>query len=243
MLAVVLVAGVSRRLYPMTKNRPKCLLEIGGRTIFDHQMDGLKAVGVKEVCLVVGYRREQILAQAQHHAPDLDFGHVINHHFFETNTAASLALASEHFLDRDTILLNGDVLFDPRVLERCVSGGHLANLAVEAKPCGDEEVKVLVEPDDRITRIGKEVDAGACRGEYIGVAHIAAPFTTHLATSLDKLMHTDEGRDAYYERAIDTFLDEQAVHSVDVTGLPCIEIDFPEDYENARREVFSRFGR
>jgi choline kinase len=243
MIGVVLVAGVSRRLYPMTKNRPKCLLEVGNQTIFDHQMHSLKAVGVREVCLITGYRREQILAHVAVHHPELRVRTVVNHHFFENNTAASLWIAGEEFLDRDMILLNGDVLFDPRVLEKVVNGGHTANLAVEAKPCGDEEVKVVVDGDERVRRIGKLLDPAQCRGEYIGVAMFAAPFSTHLFESLDRLMHTDEGDQAYYERAMDDLLDTHDVAAIDVTGLPCVEIDFPADYENARRNVYPRMGR
>ena len=49
MIGVVLVAGVSRRLYPLTEHRPKCLPEVGSKTIFDHQMNALRACGVREV--------------------------------------------------------------------------------------------------------------------------------------------------------------------------------------------------
>jgi choline kinase len=243
MIGVVLVAGVSRRLYPMTKNRPKCLLEVGSQTIFDHQMSSLQAVGVREVCLITGYRREQILEHAAARHPQLRIRNVVNHHFFENNTAASLWIAGPEFLDRDMVLLNGDVLFDPRVLERVVQGGHAANLAVEAKPCGDEEVKVVVDADERVRRIGKLLTPAECRGEYIGVAGFSAPFSTHLFESLDRLMHTEEGEQAYYERAMDELLDTQDVAAIDITGLPCVEIDFPSDYENARRNIYPRMGK
>ena len=142
MIGVVLVAGVSRRLFPLTEHRPKCLLEVGDRTIFDYQMEALKSVGVKEVCLILGYRREQILEHAERNHPELRFRGVVNHHYFETNTAKSLWTAGKHFLDRDMILLNGDVLFDREVIKGVAEGDYPANMAVEAKPCGDEEVKV-----------------------------------------------------------------------------------------------------
>ncbi len=56
-------------------------------------------------------------------------------------------------------------------------------------------------------------------------------------------MHTDEGEQAYYERAMDDLLDTQDVAAIDITGLPCVEVDFPADYESARRNVHPRMGK
>jgi choline kinase len=242
MKSVNLVAGVSRRLYPLTEFRPKCLLEVGGRTILDHQLQAVRAAGIREVCLVVGYRREQIREHVEHRYPELEFTYRINHHFFETNTAYSLWLAGEEFLDRDFVYLNGDVLFEPRLLERVVESPATAALAVEAKPCGEEEVKVIVDADGRIGAIGKELEPARCLGEFIGVARFAAPITAYFYQALDRLAHTGRRND-YFEAALHDMASEHALSVVDVTDLPCIEIDFPEDYEKARKAVLSRFQR
>lgn len=242
MKAVILVAGVSRRLFPLTEYRPKCLLEVDGKTILDYQLDAVRAAGIREVCLVVGYRREQIREHALQRYPDMEFTFRVNHHFFETNTAYSLWLAGEEFLDRDLVYLNGDVLFEPRLLRRVVEARATAALAVEAKPCGEEEVKVLADADGRIRRIGKELDPAATLGEFIGVARFTAPFTAWFYQALDRLIHEGQ-RNAYFEAALDRMAAEHALSVVDVTDLPCIEIDFPEDYESARGAVLARFHR
>lgn len=242
MKAVILVAGVSRRLYPLTEYRPKCLLEVGGKTILDHQLDAVSALGIREVCLVVGYRREQIREHAEHRYPELEFTYRINHHFFETNTAYSLWLAGEEFLDRDFVYMNGDVLFEPRLLERTVAAPGLATLAVEAKKCGDEEVKVIVDEAGRIHQIGKGLDPARCLGEFIGVARFAAPITAYFFQALDALAHGGSRND-YFEAALAKLAPQHALQAVDVTDLPCIEIDFPEDYERARTAVLTRFGK
>ena len=136
-------------------------MEVGGQSIFDYQMQALISVGVREVCLVLGYRREQIMEYAVERYPEIDFSFKVNHFFFETNTAYSLWVAGEEFLDRDFIYLNGDVLFEPKLLERVVS--DTSALAVEKKLCGEEEVKVIVDDTGRIEKIGKELDPGAAR--------------------------------------------------------------------------------
>ena len=177
MKAVILVAGVSRRLYPLTAHRPKCLMEVGGRAIFDHQMTALLENGIREVCLVLGYRREQIMAHAEHNYPQVEFSYRINHHFFETNTGISLLEAAPAFLDRDFVYLNGDVLFEPELLTRVIDAPHRAALAVEVKVCGEEEVKVICDEAGRVLEIGKELDPERSLGEFIGVARFNAPFT------------------------------------------------------------------
>ncbi|MGC6415505.1 MAG: sugar phosphate nucleotidyltransferase [Bradymonadia bacterium] len=242
MKAVILVAGVSRRLFPLTEYRPKCLMEVGGQSIFDYQMQALISVGVREVCLVLGYRREQIMEYAVERYPEIDFSFKVNHFFFETNTAYSLWVAGEEFLDRDFIYLNGDVLFEPKLLERVVASEHTSALAVEKKLCGEEEVKVIVDDTGRIEKIGKELDPSRCAGEFIGVARFRAPVTAYFYKALEQLKIEGQ-RNVYFEAALARMAEKHPLQLVDVTDMPCVEIDFPEDYELARTSVLSRFGQ
>jgi choline kinase len=238
--AVVLVAGVSRRLFPLTENVPKCLMALGDRTIFDFQMAALRSAGIEEVCLVLGYRREQIIEHALRFHADLRFEFVVNHHFFETNTAYSLWLARENLRDRDFLYFNGDVLFEPRLLERVIEGPWPASLAVEAKPCGEEEVKVVVD-GGRIRRIGKLLPPTECLGEFIGIARFGAPMTGAFFDALGAL--ADEGRRMdYFEEALDRIAPAVELGVADITGLPVIEIDFPADLESARKEILARLS-
>ena len=240
MKAVILAAGVSRRLRPLTASRPKCLLQVGEHTILDHQMRALKSVGIHEACLVLGYRREQILEHLVAHHPDVRITPVINHDFFDTNTAHSMWLARGYMASGDVVCMNGDVLFEPRLLQRVVAAGHDGSLAVESKRCGEEEVKVTCDDSGRIVRIGKRVPVSEARGEFIGVARLRGNFLRKFVRSLDLLVSAGN-TDAYFEAAMDQMLDDAAGHAVDVTELPSIEIDFLEDYERARQEVLARF--
>jgi choline kinase len=240
MRAVILAAGVSRRLRPLTSSRPKCLLSVGGPAILDHQMRALKSVGIGEVGLVLGYRREQILDHLAAHHPDMRITPIVNHDFFDTNTAHSLWLARGYMARGDVVCLNGDVLFEPRLLRRVVAARHEGSLAVEAKRCGEEEVKVTCDESDRIVRIGKRLPVAEARGEFIGVARLRGRFLEKFVRALDLLVATGQ-TDAYFEAAMDQMLDDAAGHAVDVTDLPSIEIDFLEDYERACGEVIRRF--
>ena len=240
MKAVILAAGVSRRLRPLTTSVPKCLLPIREHTILDHQMLALKSVGIREACVVLGYRREQILEHLRVHHPDVRITPVINHDFFDTNTAHSMWLARGFMACGDVVCLNADVLFPPRLMQRVVDADHAGSLAVESKRCGQEEVKVTCDDTGRIVRIGKRLLSSEARGEFIGVARLRGEFLRQFVRALDLLMAAGNA-DAYFEAAMDQMLDDVAGHAVDVTELPSIEIDFLEDYERARREVITRF--
>ena len=87
MKAFILAAGVSRRLYPHTYNIPKCLLNVGGKPIIHYQLDALKSIGIVDVVMVVGYHRELLINHLKETYPEINFEFIINHHYFETNTA------------------------------------------------------------------------------------------------------------------------------------------------------------
>ncbi len=233
MKAVILVAGVSRRLYPSTKDLPKCLLPVAGSTILEYQLSTLQEAGIRDITLVLGYRREQIIEVAQSGFPGINFTFIVNHHFFETNTAYSLWLAGEQFKGHDFYYLNGDVLYVPELIKRLEQSGFANSLAVEVKTCGDEEVKVITDGEGRVRDIGKEIDPRVALGEFIGVAKFSRDITVAFHEALSEIVSAGLNS-AYFEFALKQIAGSHALNAVDVSDLPCIEVDFPEDLEKAR---------
>lgn len=234
MKAIILAAGVSRRLYPITYNTPKCLLELGGRAIIDYQLEALRENGVTEITIVTGYHREKLAAFLAANYSDIRFDFVINQHFFETNTSYSVYLCADMMKSSDTILMNADVLYPPEVLQRIIASAKPNVLAVEIVECDREEVKVIEGANRRIVAIGKELIPENCLGEFIGVAKFSAAFNRKFAASLEKLIDAG-GKADYFEAAIHPLLADNPVHYVDISDLPCIEIDFIEDYHRAKQ--------
>lgn len=233
MEAIILAAGVARRLYPLTSELPKCMLEVCGKPIMEYQVDALRNQGIKDINVVVGYHREKIEDYLYQSFPELSFNFVINHHFFETNTAYSLSLCGEVLRNSEVLLMNGDVLYPRELLARILESEHKSVLAVEVKPCGKEEVKVIEGENGKITSIGKELIEENSLGEFIGVARFSSGFSRVLADSLDKLVDAG-GRADYFEAGIEPLLADHPVFYSDVSDLPCIEIDFREDLERAQ---------
>lgn len=238
MKAIILAAGVSRRLYPLTYEIPKCLIEVGDKSILNHQLEALQSSGITDIIVVVGYYREAIMSHVQSQFPDMNFEFIINHHYFETNTAYSLCLCNESVNGDPFVLMNADVLYPKEVLNRVISSDHDTALAVEIKPCGREEVKVIEGDDNRLVAIGKELIESNSLGEFIGVAKFSAEFSAAFSDSLDRLISAGGTAD-YFEAAIHPLMSEHKVYYEDVSDLPCIEIDFIEDLKKARELVHS----
>ena len=238
MKAVILAAGVSRRLYPHTYNIPKCLLDVAGKPIIHYQLEALENLGIYDIIMVTGYHREILMDHVISNFPRLNFTFLINHHYFETNTAYSLQLCNELMNDDQFILLNADVLYPYEVLERLMNSSRDTILAVEVKKCGREEVKVIEGKDRRLVAIGKDLIEDNCLGEFIGVAKLSQDFSSMFFKSLDKLIHAG-GKSDYFEAAMHSILANHPVFYEDVSDLPCIEIDFVEDLENAQNLVKS----
>ena len=233
MKAFILAAGVSRRLYPHTYDIPKCLLEVGGKPIIHYQLDALKNLGVIDITMIVGYHREMLMMNVEKNFPDLNFNFVINHHYFETNTAYSIHIGRDK-LDSQVLLMNADVIYPKALLEKVFSSNYKTVLAVDIKACGKEEVKVIDGGQNKIVAIGKDLIEEQCLGEFIGVAKLSKDFVEIFRRSISDLVDAG-GKNDYFEAAIQPLLDKVDTHFIDISEYPCLEIDFIEDLESARK--------
>ena len=236
--AIILAAGAAKRLASELGDLHKCLADVGGRPIIDYQLAPLAGA---EVTVVVGYRAELLKSELAARYPSMNLRFVENREFAETNTIWSLHLARE-VLAAGALLFNADIVIDPRVIERLLAAdGGRSWLAVTRDACAEEEVKAVVDGAGRIVRIGKKLDPADCAGEFIGAARFSPASGARYAQELEAVAAGHRGE--YFEYALDRILDKEEVCMLDVTDLPCIEIDFPEDLERARAEIAPQIAR
>jgi len=238
MKAIILNAGKGGRLGSLTDDRPKCLVEVGGRPILDFQLDALRLGGVRDLVMVVGYRDAMISDYLKRY-PEFSVTWIENPDYAETNTAYSLWLARGEMTE-DFLYLNGDVLFHPELIRRLLAAPDASPLAVEHKPCGEEEVKVLLS-GTRITAIGKEIAPEEAYGEFIGVARFSGAIGPLFSDTLTEVVERDRLLKNYFETAVDRMLVEASFTALDISDIPCIEIDFPEDLERAETIILPSF--
>jgi histidinol-phosphate/aromatic aminotransferase/cobyric acid decarboxylase-like protein/CTP:molybdopterin cytidylyltransferase MocA len=120
-----LAAGYGQRMRPLTDHRHKTLLTIGGRTIIDRILHGLRLHGINEVFIVTGYRSEELSDHVSTNHPDFEFTFIHNERYDKTNNIFSMALAFEQItFDSDLLLIESDLIYEPAVLDRIMKSAH-----------------------------------------------------------------------------------------------------------------------
>jgi choline kinase len=236
MNAIILAAGRGMRLNSGDRAaNPKCMEDINGISIMHYQLKNCLKNGIKKFVIVVGYQKEILMRHVCEILNPDDVTFIENERFAETNTLYSLWLTKTHMRE-DFVYFNADVLFHPDLLAKLFIDAEESLLLVEKKAVGEEEVKVLIE-DSTITEIHKQINPKEAAGEFIGVGKFAASnadvFIRCLETGVMQEQHNN-----YFEWAVNLMCKECRLIPVYTDGLPCIEIDFPEDLRKAK-EMFA----
>lgn len=239
MKCVLLAAGIAARLRPLTDDTPKCLLKIGAKTILQRMLDNLLAQGFDDMIIVTGYLQGRIQDFVARHYPRLAVTYIFNDRYATTNNIYSLWLTKEHIGNDGLLLLDSDILFDPKILGLLKTSGFQNCLALKSDHrLGDEEIKVRLRPDRSIAEIGKTVPVNQAAGESIGIELFGAECARALFEILDRKIASDNQVNLFYEAAFQEAIDRgEKLYAVDIGALPCIEIDFAEDIDRASRDV------
>ncbi|HEX4242358.1 MAG TPA: phosphocholine cytidylyltransferase family protein [Steroidobacteraceae bacterium] len=243
MRAIILAAGRGLRLQqPEDQQLPKCLLQFDGMSLLERHLRMLKAAGIEEVVLALGFRHERVEAELDRLAwrprpqivlnPDFELGSVLTVHV----VSDAITRGGE------ILLMDADVLYDERILRALVAGSRPVNRVLIDREfeAGDEPVKVCVRNgvpvelrkkvagDLKYETIGESI--GFFRFEPAGARRLAELVAGYVSGGRSSMPHEEAVRDLILERT-------PVVEVVDVTGSPWIEIDFRDDVERASREV------
>ena len=230
--ALILAAGVGRRL-GVAHAGPKALLDMGGRSLLARHLDALAGCGITDITVVVGHEADALSAAippgaaAVLHNPDFREGSVVS---LWTGRAVLTS-------GRRVVLMDADVLYDPRLLSRLLGSRHADCLLLDRtiEP-GDEPVKLCVAGDDRIVDFRKRPTVPHdWHGESVGFFSFSPATAAELARRADTYMAEGRRQMEYEEPIRDMILDHPGRFGFeDISGLPWTEIDFPEDVQKAR---------
>lgn len=239
MKSVILAAGVSARLRPLTDNTPKCLLKIGGKTILERTLDNLRAYNLDDIIIVTGYFEEQIKSFVEKYYPQLNVTYIFNEQYDTTNNIYSLWMTKDLVMNNEMLLMDSDILFDKKILELLIKSKYQNCLALRSDhKLSDEEIKVRLNSDKSIAEISKTVDLKHAVGESLGIEKFSSEFTKKLFEILDRKILVENKVKVFYEAAFQDAINEgNKIYAVDIGKLKCIELDFVEDIEEANREV------
>jgi choline kinase len=227
MTAVILAAGVASRLRPLTNDIPKSLLEVGGKALLQRNLESLQQHGVQRCIIVTGYLHTMIetFVVSLHIGMEVEF--IYNPVFDQTNNNYSLWLARPAIEGQEMLLLDADILFDQRILQRIVSTSHADALIMRSSDSlGHEEIKCELDADGAVLKIGKHIDPQRSAGESLGIERFSPQTTAQLFDVLSRRHVFNE----FYEASFQEVINNGArIFAVDSGGFPCMEIDTPED--------------
>ena len=233
---VILAAGMAKRLRPLTDERPKCLLTVGGKSLLQRTVEAMAATGITEIVVVTGYKAPMVRDFLLHKTPStIHYTFLDNADYAHNNNIYSLWMAGQAVRGQEFLLMDSDILCDPAVVA-AVAAQPLSALAVQRHELGDEEMKVVTDADGRITAISKTCSPAEALGESVGIEKITADYSEALFAELDRMILQEGLVDIFYERAFERLIPQGHTFSVvDTTEFFSYELDTPEDLEQAER--------
>ena len=236
MIGVILAAGMAKRLRPLTDTKPKCLLKVGERTLLERTIDAMRQAGIQEFLVVTGYRGEMIRSFLEGYAKTckVSFTFLDNTDYEHNNNIYSLWMACQKVRGSEFLLMDSDILCDPAAVVR-IAQEQTSALAVNRHELGEEEMKVVVDADSRITEISKTCRPEDAMGESVGIEKITADYCEALARELDQMILQEGLIDIFYERAFERLIPQgHSFKVVDTTHYFSYELDTPEDFQRAQ---------
>ncbi len=240
MRAIILAAGVGRRMEFDGPRAPKVLLDFGGKTLLRRHVEILHRFGIDEIAVAVGYRVDLINAELAAIGAADAIETVFNPDYEQGSIVTLWTLREQLLRGGDVILMDGDVLYDDRIMEPLLASSHRNCFLLDRdfEP-GDEPTKLCVR-DGELVEFRKQVDVRFDYwGESVGFFRLGEPVAKRLVAAALRYLDAGKRYELYDEALRDILLADPpgSFGFEDVTGLPWIEIDFMEDIERAKRDV------
>jgi choline kinase len=197
MKALILAAGQGTRLRPLTDDRPKCMVDLGGVSLLGRQLAALSQAGVTDVSVVVGYRAERV--------DESGIQLITNDRYASTNMVTSLFCAEAILRSGDDVLISyGDIVFEPRVVEEIAHSSAALAVAVDVgwrtywelrfeDPLDDAET-LRLRSDGTIAEIGQTPNTvDEIEGQYLGLLKVSSQGARDLLSAYERLGRLDPG--------------------------------------------------
>lgn len=233
MKAVILSAGQGRRLMPLTSNLAKCCLPLHGRSMLEWQLSQISKCGIDEVVVVTGFANDMVDAIVDR-VSGINVRTLHNPMYAHTDNLGT-CWEARFEMQEPFVLMNGDTLFEAAILRRLLerSTTYPITLVSDSKPYFDLDDMKIITDDDRLLKVGKQLDISLVSGESIGLMMFdqtgAAAFTEKLEDMMDKA----DALKLWYLSAIDQLASEGIVGICPVNGLSWCEVDDAADFAAA----------
>ncbi|MBD0265191.1 MAG: phosphocholine cytidylyltransferase family protein [Tolypothrix sp. Co-bin9] len=241
MKAIILAAGVGRRLGKDGQNQPKCLLKFNGKSLLERHLNYLRYYQIDEVVIAVGYQAERIQEEIKALGAENWVSTVYNPDYTKGSVISLWTLRQQLAAGDEILLMDADVLYDRRIIERVVKTNITNSFLLDRdfEP-GDEPVKLCVR-DNELVEFRKQLALDLVydfAGESVGFFRFGSAVAHRLATRTEKYVADGLDNEPYEEVIRDLLLETPETFGYeDITGFPWIEIDFPQDIQRAQNDI------
>ena len=240
MKAVILAAGLAKRLRPLTDLTPKCLLDIGGKNLLQRTIENVLQNGINDFIFVTGYRENMIKEYIAKNFPDLNAVFLTNSDYMNNNNSYSLWMTKD-YAGEEIILMDSDILFDGQIIKELINSKFQTCLALKKHKLDEEQIKVKAGNSNKVLEISKVVEIEKAIGESIGIEIISGEFLKDMYDILERKIVKENNVNEFYEKTFEEVIEKndsaKEMYVVDISEYMCMEIDTIEDLENARKNL------
>ena len=247
MRAIILAAGSGLRLGQHTKDIPKALLDLNGKSILERQISLLREHGVNEIFVVIGYKREKHILK--------DIEYIFNPRYSETEQLASMMVARTKIFD-DVLIIFGDIIFDSQILQQILASNDDIAIAIDLdweksyneRPDNPKLLadKVLINQKKILQISAKETSLdikNQAVGEFLGIIKLSGNGSKIIIKKYEELEKSHVGRfhdaNSLEKAKLADILQELIDSKIEISFIPVngkwCEIDTPKDLERARK--------
>lgn len=233
MKAVILAAGKGSRLYPLTTDIPKCMIEVGGRPLIDWQLEAIEKIGIKDTLVVVGYQKEAIqkhLGNRVYYREYADYA--------KTNNLHTLWHIKDELKNSDFMCFFADLIYEISVLEDLKKASGNINLVVDTGQILDGTMRIRIEGGN-LTAIGDQVPKDEGSGNFIGISKFSSAGAKLLFEQMGNMMSGHE-KD-YYTEVLNVLISQgHKIGYIDIKKQIWAEIDTISDLQRVELQVIPK---
>ena len=258
MQAIILAAGMGKRLGEYTKNNTKCMVPVNGVPLIDRVLNQLSSLKLSRVVIVVGYEGQKLIDYIGNEYNGLKIEYIFNSIYDKTNNIYSLALAKDKMQEDDTLLLESDLIFDDRLFSLVVDN-PCPNLALVAKYEAWMDGTMVQIDDERniVNFVPKEAFRHEQADSYyktVNIYKLSKEFSANRYVPFLEAYMKAIGNNEYYENVLRilSFLDCKDLKALPITDEKWYEIDDKQDLDIAEalfaddeqlmQKFYSRYG-
>ncbi len=239
MKALMLAAGMGKRLGKFTNNNTKCMVEIAGKKLIDRAIEAVEMAGIKEMIIVVGYCGDNLIKyiESNYKNSNVKFKFIDNKDYAISNNIYSFYMAKDYLVEDDIILMESDLIYDTSIVKQLVDDPHPTIAAVAKYASWMDGTCVTLDEKNDIVQFVDKIDMDFASGEQyyktVNIYKLSKEFNKKIYIPFLEAYMKAYGLNSYYETVLKVIspLSESRIYGYDIGDMPWYEIDDAQDYD------------